>query len=145
MVACHLKQAYSVPCFKGFVLVADRGLHSQGYCIQLYGFFPAESPDRGSWAETSPSTLSKFYILGRTEAPSRNGKGVPVQAIATQRRLPVWKFRDSTEEHQASHVFHSEPFPTAPFKAGSSSSPTTPTSHSGLSRSPSRQLSSLSR
>lgn len=28
LVACYLKQAYSVPCFKGFVPVADRGLDS---------------------------------------------------------------------------------------------------------------------
>lgn len=57
-----------------------------------------------------------------------------IRAIATQKRIPVWKFRDSSEEHQAPHVFHSEPFPTTPLlcKAGSSSSPTTPTSHLGL-------------
>lgn len=43
-----MKQVSLVPCLMGFVAATDKGVGSQGYCIQLYegvGFFPTKSPD----------------------------------------------------------------------------------------------------
>lgn len=94
LVGCHLKQASPVLCLKGFVPVADKGLDSQGYCIQLYFFFfflqeaLAEVARLKSSPMRSLSSISwdRVYIQQRKE--HFNPSHLPHRANATLRRLP---------------------------------------------------------
>lgn len=96
LIGCHLKQASPVLCLKGFVPVSDKGLDSQGYCIQLYFFFffflqkaLAEVPGLKSSPMLSPGSTSWDRVYIQQKKKHFNPSHLPHGANATLRRLPV--------------------------------------------------------